>query len=104
MREEIDLKSLQRDRATGSNQRPAVGDLAAGHGARGAVVAIPDNQPLAADDIWRVTLEGETVGRLVRLRPDAVCGAAWHLLQIDEMTDAQLDAFDAAMSQESDPG
>ena len=98
---EIDLGTLRRKRALHStNPPPAIGDLAAGHGVRGAVVAIPDKQPLAADGIWRVTLEGESFGRLVRHRPDAVCGAAWHLLQLDEMTDAQLDVFDVAMSEE----
>ena len=76
---------------------PAVGDAAAGHGVSGTIAAIPDQQPLAQDDIWRVTLCGETFGRLVRHGEPGCSGAAWRLLQIDDLTDAQLGAYDEAM-------
>lgn len=60
---------------------------------------MPDRQPLAADGIWRVTLAGESVGRLVRLdEQEYTSGAAgWQLLQLDDVTDAQLEAYEEAM-------
>ena len=76
---------------------PAVGDAAAGHGVSGTIAAIPDKQPLAQDDIWRVTLRGEAFGRLVRHGEPGCSGTAWQLLRIDDLTDAQLDAYDEAM-------
>ncbi|HEX5325599.1 MAG TPA: hypothetical protein VFW75_02925 [Acetobacteraceae bacterium] len=71
---------------------PKPGQPAAGHGVRGTILAVPAFQPLAADRIWRVVLAGEPFGRLVR-----EAGAVWHLLQVDELTDAQLDEYDATM-------
>jgi hypothetical protein len=85
---------------------PAAGDAAAGHGVSGTIAVIPDEQPLAQDSIWRVVLRGETFGRLVRHKEPGHGGAAWQLLRIDDLTDAQLDAYDAAMlgtSQDGDP-
>jgi hypothetical protein len=76
---------------------PAVGDAAAGHGVTGTIAVIPDRQPLAQDGIWRVTLRGEGFGRLVRHGGVGYCGAAWQLLRIDDLTDAQLDAYDEGM-------
>ena len=76
---------------------PAVGDAAAGHGVNGTIGAIPDKQPLAQDGIWRVTLRGEIFGRLVRHKGPGCSGAAWLLLRIDDLTDAQLDAYDEAL-------
>lgn len=76
---------------------PAAGDAAAGHGVSGTIAAIPDKQPLVQDGIWRVTLRGETFGRLVRHKREGCGGAAWQLLRIDDLTDAQLDAYDEAM-------
>ncbi len=76
--------------------RPAVGDHAEGHGVGGMVAAVPDLQPLAHDGIWRVTLAGEGFGRLVRYdekREDRTL----QLLQIDELSDEQLDTYDAFM-------
>jgi hypothetical protein len=58
----------------------------------GLVAAVPACQPLAADDVWRVTLTGEEFGRLVCRRP----GGGWHLLQLGELTELQLDALEAA--------
>jgi hypothetical protein len=78
---------------------PAVGEHAEGHGVSGTIAAVPERQPLADEGIWRVALEGEVFGRLVRRR-DAQGrrgGAAWHLLQLDELTEAQLETYDAAM-------
>lgn len=73
---------------------PEPGERAVGHGVCGAIVAVPDEQPLKVDGIWRVTLAGEPFGRLVgRRRGD---GGAWRLLQLDDLTDAQLDAYEAA--------
>lgn len=71
---------------------PTPGERASGHGVDGVIVAVADRQPLAGDDVWRVTLAGEAFGRLVSQRPDGV----WHLLQLDELTDAQLDVLEAA--------
>lgn len=73
-----------------ASRAPKPGQPAAGHGVRGTIMAVPEFQPLAADRIWRVILAGERFGRLVR-----EAGAVWHLLQVDELTDAQLDDYDA---------
>ena len=83
---------------------PAVGDAAAGHGVSGTIASIPDEQPLAQDSIWRVVLHGETFGRLVRHNEPGHSGAAWQLLRIDDLTDAQLDAYDEAMLGTSQDG
>jgi hypothetical protein len=73
---------------------PEPGERAIGHNVVGAVVAVPKQQPLSADNVWRVVLAGEPFGRLVgRGR-----GGAWQLLQLDDLTDAQLDAHEEAMS------
>ncbi len=69
---------------------PEPGERAKGLGMSGAVVAVPDQQPLAADNVWRVTLAGEPFGRLVERARDG----AWQLLQLDNLTDAQLDAYE----------
>ncbi len=82
--------------AVGMTLRPTVGDHAAGHGVSGMIAVIPDHQPLAEDGIWRVTLAGEGFGRLVR-SDDARGRRTWQLLQIDELSDEQLDAYDASM-------
>lgn len=80
-------------------KQPALGERAAGYGVSGRIAVVPDRQPLAADGIWRVTLAGEGVGCLVRLdEQDYSSGAAgWQLLQLDDITDAQLDAYEAVM-------
>lgn len=71
---------------------PSPGECASGHGLDGVVATVQAYQPLASDGIWRVTLEGESFGRLVRSTPSGV----WHLLQLDELTDAQLDVLETA--------
>ena len=68
---------------------PEPGERAAGHGLSSAVVAVPEHQPLAAASIWRVTLAGEPFGRFVGQPHDG----AWRLLQLDELTGAQLNAL-----------
>lgn len=78
-------------RSTTSLRAPNPGDHASGHDVHGIIASVSPRQPLAADGVWRVTLRGESFGRLVRLAPDA----GWHLLQLDELTDAQLDALEA---------
>ena len=65
-----------------------------GHGVSGAIIAVPGQQPLAADNVWRITLAGELLGRLVGHGRDG----AWQLLQLDDLTDAQMDAFEVATS------
>jgi hypothetical protein len=89
----------ERRPATASARQPVLGGRATGYGVSGMIAAVPDQQPLAADGIWRVTLAGETFGRLVC--PDEQDGssgpAGWRLLQLDDIADAQLDAFEAAM-------
>lgn len=74
-------------------RQPEQGERAAGHGLSGSIVAVPDLQPLAGDNIWRVRLADERCGRLVGRGLDG----AWRLLQLDDMTEAQLAAFDAVM-------
>lgn len=72
-------------------RRPDPGERAVGYGVTGTVIAVADQQPLAADNVWRVTLAEEACGRLVGRGH----GGAWRLLQLDDLTDAQLDAYDA---------
>lgn len=86
---------------TGRACRPAVGERAAGYGVCGAVAAVADRQPLRAEGIWLVTLAGERVGRLVqRDEQDYASGAAgWRLLQVDDMTDEQLDLYGMGMAE-----
>lgn len=72
---------------------PEPGARAVGQGVVGVVLAVPRAQPLAVDDIWRVTLVGERFGRLVARRKNG----AWHLLQEDELTDEQLDALEVVV-------
>lgn len=76
---------------------PRAGDRAAGHDVDGVVDAVAVRQPLAADGVWRVTLAGETFGRLVCPSRDG----GWHLLQLDELSDEQLDRLDEATSEPS---
>lgn len=71
---------------------PEPGERAAGHGVSGAVVTVPEHQPLAAENIWRVTLAGEPFGRFVGQPRDGT----WRLLHLDELTGAQLDALGGA--------
>jgi hypothetical protein len=71
---------------------PSPGERASGHGLEGVVATVLACQPLAEDDVWRVTLAGEPFGRLVSPAPDG----SWHLLQLEELTDAQLDVLEAA--------
>lgn len=77
--------------------RPAIGQRASGYGMSGTIAAVPRAQPLARDGIWRITLAGETFGRLVRLDAGARDGG-WRLLRIDDVTDEQFDLYEAAMS------
>ena len=77
--------------------RPAIGDHAAGHGVSGTIAVIPDHQPLVDDGIWRVTLAAEMFGRLVRRGIQEDDDRAWQLLQIDDLSDEQLDAYEASM-------
>lgn len=79
--------------------RPVAGDAAAGYGVSGVVASVPDRQPLAQDGIWRVTLNGEGFGRLVR-SSGRKRDRAWQLLQIDDITDAQFEAYEKAMSEQ----
>ena len=86
---------------TGPRLRPAVGELAAGHGVHGVIGAVAAVQPLATEGIWRVALGGEACGRLVRGASGTCDGhdaAAWRLLRIDDLSDEQLDAYERAMS------
>ena len=78
--------------------KPVVGDEAAGHGMSRRVAAVPDCQPLERDGIWRVVLRGEFVVRVVRHATRQGGCWRWHLLQMDDMTDEQLDAYEAALS------
>jgi hypothetical protein len=71
---------------------PVRGEPASGHGLAGTVADVPRHQPLADEGVWRVTLVGEAFGRLARRAPEG----HWHLLELDELTEAQLDALDAA--------
>lgn len=78
---------------------PVIGDDAAGYGMRGKVAAVPVRQPLAHEGIWRVTLEGEAFGRIIRCPVHPEPTLWWRLLRMDDMTDAQLDIYEAAMSE-----
>lgn len=91
-----------RRREAPSVRRPAAGERAAGYGVSGRIAVVQAKQPLAADGIWRIVLAGQSVGCLVRRdeQDDNAGQARWQLLQIDDMTEAQLDAFDAAMLQD----
>ena len=77
--------------------RPIVGHGAVGYGVSGIIVAVPDWQPLERDGIWRVALRGEIVVRLVRYAEQQGSVLRWQLLQMDDMTDAQFDAYEAAL-------
>ena len=72
---------------------PDVGERATGYGVSGIVAAVPCQQPLAADSIWRVVLAEEAFGRLVGRRADGT----WKLLSLNDLTDAQLNAFEAVL-------
>jgi len=78
--------------------RPVVGDMAAGHGLSCRIAAVPGWQPLEGDGIWRVVLHGEVVVRVVRHATRQGSGWRWQLLQMDDMTDEQLDVYEAALS------
>ncbi len=93
------------DPASGASPLPpAVGDRATGHGVSGTVTVVPDRQPLAKDGIWRVILAGEGFGRLVRRRNAERAGKAWQLLQLDDISDEQLDSYEASMSDQDGSG
>lgn len=77
---------------------PVVDDEAVGHGMSGRIAAVPDLQPLERDEIWRVVLHGEVVIRIVRHAMRQGSAWRWQLLQMDDMTDEQLDAYEAALS------
>jgi len=98
-------QSLRSVEVPGQPPQPVAGEQAAGHGVFRRIVAIPDVQPLASDDIWRVALEGEAVIRVVRLR-SGMGGARWELLAMGDMTDEQLDAYESAIAdnREEQPG
>lgn len=83
--------------------KPVVGEAAVGHGMSGRVAATPDLQPLAADGIWRVMLEGETLVRVVRAAASDG-GLPWRLLAMSDMTEEQLDAYEAAIAGCPGPG
>lgn len=86
--------------ATGHTaDEPVPGDRAAGYGMQGLIGALRNRQPLAGDGIWRVSLRGEEGGRLVR-RDER---GGWRLLQVDDLTDAQLEAYDEAMQPSPTP-
>ena len=76
-----------------THQPPRLGERSTGHSVIGTLAAIAEQQPLSAENVWRVVLVGEAVGRLVRRARDG----ALQLLQLTELTDAQLDAYEAAM-------
>ena len=96
--ERIGLRAVcNKSSANSVDRGPLAGDRAEGHGVSGTIMAVPKLQPLEGDGIWRVALYGEHFGRLVRRRGQGQSGAPWELLQIDDMSDAQLDAYDAAM-------
>lgn len=78
-------------------RRPDPGERAVGYGLVGTIVAVHPVQPLARDRVWRVTLAGEPCGRLVRSEGRRRAGW-WSLLQVDDLTDAQLELLDAALA------
>lgn len=82
-------------------RQPAIGDRAAGYGVSGRIAAVAECQPLAGDGIWRVSLVGEAFGRLIRQDEQAYQNGedGWVLLQVDDLSDVQLAAYEAAMVQ-----
>ena len=60
---------------------------------------LPEYQPLAPIGIWRVALADESVRRLVRQdEQDYSSGqAGWLLLQLDDLTERQIDFYGRAM-------
>ena len=76
-----------------THQPPRLGERSSGHSVIGTLAAIAEQQPLSAENVWRVVLVGEAVGRLVSRARDG----ALQLLQLTELTDAQLDTYEAAM-------
>ena len=90
-------QSVRTAEAFGQPSPPLAGEQASGHGVFRRIAAVPDLQPLASDDIWRVALDGETVIRVVRFRTEMGV-AKWELLAMGDMTDEQLDAYEAAIS------
>ncbi len=80
-------------------RQPVIGDHAAGYGVSGTVAAVRECQPLAGEGIWRITLAGEDFGRLVRQDEQAYQNGegGWVLLQVDDLSDVQLAAYEAAM-------
>lgn len=73
-------------------RKPAAGSMASGHGVRGTVADVPRWQPLAGNYVWRVRLAGEALGRLIRRAEDDT----WRLLQLQDLSDAQMDALEEA--------
>ena len=90
-------QSVRAVEAFGQPSPPVAGEQASGHGVFRRIAAVPDLQPLASDDIWRVALEGETVIRVVRFHIE-MGGVRWELLAMEDMTDEQLDTYEAAIS------
>jgi len=80
-------------------RRPDPGERAAGHGVSGTIIGVPELQPLGTAEIWRVSLAGEPFGRLVR-RSRQNRLRAWQLLQLNDLTDVQFDAYEAAMQEQ----
>jgi len=78
---------------TRHQQPPRLGERSGGHSVIGTLAVIAEQQPLLAENVWRVVLAGEAVGRLVSRARDG----ALQLLQLTELTDAQLDIYEAAM-------
>ena len=62
------------------------------------IAAVPGWQPLESEGIWRVVLQGKVVVRVVRHAMRQGGGWRWQLLQMDDMTDEQLDAYEVALS------
>lgn len=93
-----DAPRLEHSRASFADASlcPAAGDQASGHGVRGTISAVPERQPLGGEGVWRISLGGEPFGRLVR-RAQGGIGVTWQLLQINDLSDEQLDAYEAAM-------
>jgi hypothetical protein len=85
--------------ATGNHEPPRLGERSSGYSVFGTLAAVAEQQPLSAENVWRVVLAGEVVGRLVKRAQDG----ALQLLQLAELTDAQLDTYEAVMST-SQPG
>ena len=86
-------------RRTPSKRRPSLGERATGYGVSGRITMLPEYQPLASIGIWRVTLAGESVRRLVRQdEQDYSSGrAGWLLLQLDDLTERQIHSYEEAM-------